>query len=82
LKIHLSNNTVILVDDNLYRNNALYVTYQEAKGNFMIHSLVDNVLREMLKDINLRIDILITANEKDFEDICSQRNIEIINYQD
>jgi len=58
------------------------MTYQEAKGNFMIHSLVDNVLREMLKDINLRIGILITANEKDFIDICSQRNIEIINYQD
>jgi hypothetical protein len=41
-------------------------------------SLVDMVIRNILKDINIRIDFMATSNKKDFADLCALREIEII----
>ena len=42
------------------------------------YSLVDAVIREILKDKNLQIDYLATFNTRDFIDICAKRKIEIV----
>jgi predicted nucleic acid-binding protein len=75
-----SNSNIEFIDDTEYRNKALNNVF-EANNKYTeySHSLVDAVLREMLSDINLRIDYLITFNNKDFIDICIKRGIEIIN---
>ena len=41
-------------------------------------SVVDSVIREIITDINVKIDYLITFNIKDFQDLCALRRIEII----
>ncbi|MDJ0904303.1 MAG: hypothetical protein QNJ55_36530 [Xenococcus sp. MO_188.B8] len=41
------------------------------------YSLVNLIIREILLDVDLRIDALITFNIADFEDICWKRNIEL-----
>jgi len=40
--------------------------------------LTDGVIREILKDINVKINYLITYNAPDFKDICDQRFVDII----
>jgi predicted nucleic acid-binding protein len=40
-------------------------------------SLVDLVIREMLRDPNIRVSVLITFNIHDFSDVCQSRNIEM-----
>ena len=42
------------------------------------YSFVDCIFREILKDRDNRIDYLATLNAKDFADVCSLRNTEII----
>ena len=39
---------------------------------------VDMVIREMLEDRNLKIDVMITFNPNDFIDVCIAKNIEIV----
>ncbi|KAA6332714.1 hypothetical protein EZS27_018809 [termite gut metagenome] len=36
------------------------------------------IIRSMLDDTDLKIDALITFNERDFSDICRQRKIKLI----
>jgi len=38
-------------------------------------SLVDCVLRGLLRDINVRVDAFMTFNEGDFADVCRARSI-------
>ena len=40
-------------------------------------TLVDLIIREILLDVEVKIDALITFNIADFEDICWKRNIEL-----
>ena len=65
-----------LIDDAPYRELALGKAL-----NSMHHicnlSLVDCVLREMIADVNLRIDGLATFNYRDFEDVCRRRRVPI-----
>ncbi|MGB1204020.1 MAG: hypothetical protein ACPG5B_00150 [Chitinophagales bacterium] len=41
-------------------------------------SLVDMIIRNILKDINIRVDYLVTDNTRDFADVCAMRGVEII----
>jgi len=40
-------------------------------------SLVDMVMRLMLDDVNVRVDGLLTFNQKDFHDVCRKRGLEM-----
>lgn len=66
------------IDDLIYKNDALEYTFEYSKVGKR-YSLVDSVIREILKDSNVKIDYLITFNDVDFIDLCQIRKIEIFN---
>lgn len=68
-----------LFDDDKYRYNALTQVFELNRVRGNSYSLVDSVLREILKDKNVRIDYLVTFNERDFQDLCDERQIVIVN---
>ena len=65
------------VDDREYRDAALEAVFATARIGYS-YALADSVIREMLKDINLRIDYLLTFNGRDFADVCQVRRIEML----
>jgi len=69
---------VELIDDNIYKNIALNEVFVFNRKHGHSHSLADAVIREILKDINLKVNYLATFNNKDFKDLCDRRQIEII----
>jgi len=68
---------VILLDDSEYKDYALDLTFEYSRIGKRTFSLVDSMIRELLKDQNLKIDYLITFNKGDFIDLCQIRKIEI-----
>ena len=76
---YISGPNVHLIDDSEYKLDALNQTFEHSKVGFRTFSLVDSVIRELLKDENLKIDYLITFNTGDFIDLCVKRKIEIYN---
>lgn len=68
-----------LFDDSNYKDKALSEIFQLNKFSGFTYSLPDSIIREILKDINVKVNYLVTYNNRDFEDICQQRSIEIIN---
>ena len=71
-----SNPRIEIVVDDKYRDAALRVTsFNRDRGI----SLVDNILRLMMSDKQLRIDTLITFNTSDFIDVCFKNRIELVN---
>ena len=68
---------ITLLDDTEYKDNALEEVFNSNRLGFT-YSLTDSVIREILKDINVRVDYLVTYNNRDFEDICQKRQIEIL----
>lgn len=75
---NLKKPNIKVVDDEPYREVALNDTFEFGKVSNRIIGLTDNVIRAMLSDYSLKIDYLITFNQKDFNDICRKRLIEII----
>ena len=74
----LKNSKIQYIDDTKYKDIALNKVYELNKKSFISHSLTDAVIREMLSDVDLRLNYLVTYNVKDFADICAKRNIEIL----
>lgn len=70
---------VILFDDSNYKANAIEEVFNLNRVAGFTYSLTDSVIREILKDINVKINYLATFNNSDFEDICQLRQIEIVN---
>ncbi len=82
-------NQVILMDYFLKRDNIQFITddkYRERAYENLIHSnnlhghtysLVDSIIREIITDINIKVDFLVTFNQSDFADVCAHRSIEI-----
>jgi predicted nucleic acid-binding protein len=64
-----------LLDDAPYRETALKETFSP---NGKAYSIVDNVLRLILADVKIRIDVMFTVNHADFRDVCSRRSIEMV----
>lgn len=60
---------VISFDDSQYRETALTELFKENFHGRIGKSLVDHVIREMVKDSELRIRYLITFNHRDFCDL-------------
>lgn len=63
-----------LIDDTPYRPKALLKTV-DLEYSVRTLSLVDLVIRDMLADINLRMDGFVTFNHRDFNDVCSRRRL-------
>lgn len=74
----MKSDRVIFIMDEDYRDKAIEETYSVHRKSIPKISLVDSIIREMLKDINLKLDYLVTFNEKDFVDVCSIRGVEIL----
>jgi predicted nucleic acid-binding protein len=77
-KLFISNNDVHLLDDSIYKSDALNLTFDSSIFKDKNYSLVDMVIRLMLSDDNLNINYLISFNPGDFIDICIRRRIEIL----
>ena len=69
---------IILFDDAKYKTAALTEVFQLNRTSGFTYSLTDSVIREILKDIDVKVNFLLTFNNSDFEDICQHRQIEII----
>lgn len=76
LKQLQSNPHFIRIPDDEYKAKAYDLTIEE---NYRGFSLVDNVIRVMMQDPNLKIHALLTFNIDDFIDIAAKRGIEIPN---
>lgn len=68
----------ILLDDTQYRNVSLELVLNSARSEKRALSLVDVVIRMILDDVNVRIDGLVTFNDRDFVDVCRRRRIPIV----
>ena len=68
---------VTIIDDAQIKNDALQITFTDESKKRNL-SLVDNIIRLILDDVNYKIDGLVTFNKKDFIDVCQKRNIEIL----
>ena len=71
----ISKPNIIFLDDNDYKSEALKQVFQFNRLIGFTYSLTDSVIREILKDINVRVDYLVTYNVRDFKDVCDQRYI-------
>jgi len=69
---------VKLVSDEMYKQSALTQVFELNKTRINSISLIDETLRQMILDINLKIDFLVTFNASDFEYPCQIRRIEIL----
>lgn len=67
-----------LLDDADYKENALKNTLYNSVNPIRPMSLVDSIIREILSDVNINLDYLITFNNRDFIDLCKKRKIDII----
>lgn len=78
LEILLKNRNVRYIDDTHYKDLALTKVYELNKFSYIKYSLTDAVIREMISDVDIKIDYLVTFNVKDFADVCAIRGIEIL----
>ncbi len=78
LEILLKKSNIRYIDDTNYKDLALARVYELNKLSYIKHSLTDAVIREMISDIDMRIDYLVTFNVKDFADVCAIKGVEIL----
>lgn len=74
----MKSDKVEFIFDEIYRDEALNNTYSIHRRAIPQISLVDSIIREIIKDINIKIDFLVTFNEKDFKDVCDIRKIRVV----
>lgn len=75
----ISKSNIILFRDDDYKEEALKQVFLFNRTGGFTYSLTDSVIREILKDVNVKVNYLVTYNLPDFQDICNQRLIDIIN---
>jgi len=77
-----SRNQLVFMDDRPFRDLSLADWEKELarRGHYRPLSLVDRVLRNAILSPSTKIHGLLTFNRKDFEDVCSKRDIEIVSH--
>lgn len=70
--------TCVLVHDEKYKEDTLIMTFSTSLEKRRPISLVDMVMRQMLDDVNLKTDAIVTFNPEDFYDVCLKKNKIII----
>ncbi|MDR1984182.1 MAG: hypothetical protein LBQ28_05100 [Prevotellaceae bacterium] len=73
----LKKDNIKIVNDESIKDDALKITFNDENKKRNL-SLVDNIIRLILDDVNYKIDYLITFNKRDFIDVCQKRNIKIL----
>lgn len=68
---------IIYVYDDIYRSELIekFIIMNKEKQAI---STVDMIINQILEDVNVKIDYIVTFNEKDFFNTCKKRNIEIL----
>ena len=74
---YVQRSSSVRLPDESYRDIALDSVLRIVRGWRPI-SLVDMVIRLMLADLNIKIDVMVTFNQNDFADICATRQIALI----
>ncbi|KAA6327818.1 hypothetical protein EZS27_023222 [termite gut metagenome] len=77
-KLLTNRNNVKIISDDKYKEEAFNLTFDFSIRKKRPISFVDMIIRSMLTDVDLKINALVTFNEKDFSDICYRRKIELI----
>ncbi|HMV09535.1 MAG TPA: hypothetical protein PK325_09875 [Cyclobacteriaceae bacterium] len=67
---------VRLIEDSPYKDIAFQESVFFAQRNRNL-SLVDSIIRQIVVDISVKVDYLVTFNKRDFIDVCLRRKIEI-----
>ena len=68
---------ITYLDDKPYRDKCLKEKVDEC-DDLRCLSLVDRVIREVLFDVNLKVDCLLTFNPGDFMDVCCRRHVRLL----
>lgn len=66
---------LVLLDDLPFRVKAIDECFQESTKDprrYRDLSLVDRIIRNMLSEVNIKIDVFITFNHGDFMDVCKR----------
>lgn len=78
LELKLKSPRIVFIDDTKWREDAIELAIHSTLRSNRSLSMVDCLIRLMLEDVNLRVDALMTFNERDFIDVCAPRNIELL----
>lgn len=73
----LKQEQVIKLDDAKYKETVIDLVFRKAE-EYNPYALVDLVLREIISDSSIKIDYLITFNERDFADVCALSHVEVV----
>ena len=68
---------IILFDDSVYKATALQEVFHLNRIAGFTYSLTDGVIREILKDIDVKVNYLVTFNNSDFEDLAEAKNVKV-----
>lgn len=74
-------NQLLFLDGSAFRERAIEGCLLELgrpRGSYRYLSLVDRVIRELISDVNIKIDALLTFNIPDFVDLCFKLGKEIV----
>jgi predicted nucleic acid-binding protein len=77
----VSSNRLTFMDDDPYRDEAFDLCLRELEKPEQAYrslSLTDRVLRGVLADMDVRIDAILTFNEKDFSDVCRASRRQVV----
>ena len=69
------------LNDQLYRQDALDGVFNETRRprrSYRALSLADRVIRALIDDVTLSLDVLLTNHESAFHDVCRIRGLELI----
>jgi predicted nucleic acid-binding protein len=75
---YLKSPRVEYFDDAPYREAAMELTFSSSLRSSRPLSMVDCLIRLIMDDTNVKIDLLATFNIADFSDLCRKRRIELI----
>lgn len=73
LKSFIASPACVLIQDDDYKRETLKMTLDSSVAKSRPISLVDMVIRQMLDDVNLKSDAIVTFNPDDFSDVCRKR---------
>jgi predicted nucleic acid-binding protein len=73
-ELFLKSSKIDLLDDAPYRSEALNATWRRDRE----FSLVDNILRLIIEDVDVKVDCIFTFNAGDFADVCRKHKVEMI----
>ncbi len=78
LRNYLTHPRVQYLDDVPYREQAMELAFSSALSARRPLSMIDCLLRLIMDDATVKIDLLATFNVRDFVDVCRKRRIELI----